>query len=202
MGTIAYEVYNGLYLNITNRCPCACTFCLRDGAEGLNPGENLWLEHEPTQAEILEALNRFKLSRYEEAVFCGYGEPCERLDMLLQTAEYIKEESGLPVRLNTNGLGDLINKKATAPLLIGHVDHVSISLNAADKESYNAICRPSFGADAYDAMIKFALSVKEAGIKVNFSVVDILQAEELRKCQELSASLGIPLRVRSVIYSK
>lgn len=202
MSTIVYEVHNGLYLNITNACPCACTFCLRGTADGLKPGENLWLEHEPTQEEVFEALGRVNLSLYKEVVFCGYGEPCERLDILLQTAAFVKEKSNLPIRLNTNGLGDLINKKRTAPLLAASIDHVSISLNAADKESYNSICRPVFGADSFDAMVNFALDCNKLIPKVNFSVVDFIEEDQLRGCQELSDSLGIPLRIRSMIYSK
>ena len=113
--TITYEVGGNLYLNITNRCPCACTFCIRtlcDGAYGSDP---LWLEHEPSQEEIFAALEQRDLSQYREVVFCGFGEPTERLDVLLETARYLKQHGVRCIRLNTNGLSDLIHGRNTAP---------------------------------------------------------------------------------------
>ena len=194
--TIVYEVYSGLYLNITNRCPCDCTFCLRNEADGVTGGESLWLDHEPSTEEIKQALDRVDLSNYEEAVFCGYGEPCVRLDELLYAAKLIKDKVPLPIRLNTNGLADLIHGKKTAPLLAQCIDRVSVSLNAPDRETYNAMCRPSFGEGAFDAIIRFAVDCKALIPDVNFTVVDVLSMDELRRCRELCDSLGIRLRVR------
>jgi len=197
--TIVYEVGAGLYINITNRCPCNCTFCLRGAADGVKEGESLWLDHEPSLEEIGEALSNVDFSKYEEVVFCGYGEPCERLDELVYAAKLIRERTALPVRLNTNGLGDLINSKKTAPVLAQYINRVSISLNAPDKETYNSICRPVFGGDAYNAMIQFALECKALMPEVNFTVVDVLSEEQLRQCRELCGGLGIRLRVRKYV---
>ena len=194
--TIIYKVRKGLYINITNRCPCNCAFCVRQEAAGINKGESLWLDHEPSIEEIEQALRDVDFTRYEEVVFCGYGEPCERLDALIATARMIKERTDTPIRLNTNGLSDLINNKKTAPLLAGLIDHVSISLNAPDKEAYAALCQPVYGEAAFDAILRFALDCKEVIPIVNFSVVEVLDAEQLRACQKLSEDLGIDLRIR------
>ena len=194
--TIVYEVYKGLYINITNRCPCDCVFCLRNSADSVVSGESLWLDHEPSTDEIEQALNSVDFSLYKEVVFCGYGEPCERLNELIFAASIIREKSKLPIRLNTNGLGDLINSKKTAPLIAPYIDRISISLNAPDKETYNTLCRPSFGEGAYSAVIQFALDCKELIPDVTLSVVDVLNDDQIRKCQELCDSLGIRLRIR------
>ena len=82
--TILYKVHNNLYVNLTNRCPCACTFCLRQNMDTVtHDDQTLWLEHEPTAEEVKAEFAKFDLSEYEEVVFCGYGEPTERLDALL-----------------------------------------------------------------------------------------------------------------------
>ena len=172
--TIVYEVHQGLYINITNLCHCSCVFCLRNAVDGVNDGQSLWLDHEPAAEEIKAALGGLDFSRYEEVVFCGFGEPCERLDTLIYTAKLVRGMTKLPIRLNTNGLGDLINQKRTAPILAPYIDRVSISLNAPDKESYNALCRPSFGEEAFDAILRFALDCTALIPEVNFTVVDAL----------------------------
>ena len=132
MMTITYPVTTGLYVNITNRCPCACTFCVRNKKDHVFESDSLWLEKEPTVQEICDSLDTWDLSKYEEVVFCGFGEPTERLYDLLEVAKYIKSKSDIRIRINTNGLADLIWKKSTAPKLKGLIDAVSISLNATN----------------------------------------------------------------------
>ena len=197
--TIAYEVGTGLYINLTNKCPCACTFCIRLEADGVQPGQNLWLEREPDIDEVKAAIDAKDLSKYSEIVFCGFGEPCERLDILLATAEHIKNTCDLPIRLNTNGLSDLINKKPTAGLLAQHIDNISISLNAADAETYNKRCNPIYDG-AFEAIIRFALECKGLFPTVTMSLVDVPEAEmkdgETEQCRRLCEGLGLPLRVR------
>ena len=193
--TIAYEFETGLYINLTNKCPCACTFCLRLETDGVQPGQSLWLEREPEPDEVRAAIDTKDLSKYDEVVFCGFGEPCERLDVLLAAAEYIRDKCGLPIRLNTNGLSDLINQKPTAGLLAQHIDRISISLNAPDSETYNKLCNPVYD-DAWEAVIRFALDCKEVFPSVTMSVVNVLETEELERCRQLCEGLGLPLRVR------
>ncbi len=117
--TIAYEVGQNLYLNITNKCPCSCTFCIRKNADGAYGSDSLWLEHDPEIKEIIDALENMDYKKYNEIVFCGYGEPTERIDVLIETAKYIKENNGPKIRINTNGLSDLINGRPTAQLFEG-----------------------------------------------------------------------------------
>ena len=119
MADIVYTYGNSVYMNITNKCPCSCVFCIRSNGDGLGSAESLWLKKDPTLEEIEDEINKFDFSPYSEVVFCGYGEPTEALDVLLQTARFIKENYSIPVRINTNGLGNLINKKdITTPLIL------------------------------------------------------------------------------------
>lgn len=113
--TISYEVGNNLYLNLTNQCPCACTFCIRNNSDGAYGSDPLWLEHEPTMEEIRADLSKRDISAYNEVIFCGFGEPTCRLDALLETAKWLKSNcETVKFRLNTNGLGDLVNNRPIA----------------------------------------------------------------------------------------
>lgn len=197
MMTITYPVKTGLYINMTNRCPCACTFCLRQNSDGVYGSDPLWLEREPTVKEICDSLDGWDLSRYSEVVFCGYGEPTERLDDLLQVAAYIKSKSAIPIRINTNGLADLIAGERTAPKLQGLIDTVSVSLNATDREEYLRVVRPTFGIDSYDAMLRFTGDCVEYVPQVVMTVVDVVTSpEEQERCRQICEALGATLRVR------
>ena len=90
MMTITYPVYNGIYVNMTNRCPCACTFCLRHLSDHVQGSDSLWLDREPTVKEVCDSIDTWDLTKYSEIVFCGYGEPTERLNDLLEVAKYIR----------------------------------------------------------------------------------------------------------------
>jgi len=196
--TIAYRLGNALYLNLTNECPCDCTFCLRNDSDGVNPGQSLWLDHNPTTEEIKSALSEVDFNEYQEIVFCGYGEPTCRLDVLLDIAKYLKKVQNLPVRLNTNGLSDLINNKKTVPFLAECIDCISISLNAPNAEMYNALCKPVFGEGSYEAMLRFAMECKEMIPEVVLSIVPgvDLDKKSIEACRDLCDSMNIPLRVR------
>ena len=199
MMTITYKVKNGIYVNLTNRCPCACTFCLRQNAPGVYGSNPLWLEREPTLDEARASLDAWNLAEYDEVVFCGYGEPTERLEDLLALAAHIKAKSpATKVRVNTNGLSDLIHGRPTAADFAGRVDTVSISLNTDDPEEYLATCRPKFGAAAYDALKRFAADAKSAGLDVVMTVVDepVTSKEKQARCRAIAESLGARLRVR------
>lgn len=197
MMTITYPVKNGIYVNMTNRCPCSCTFCLRHNGEGVYGSDSLWLDKEPTVAEVCESLDKWALSKYSEVVFCGYGEPTERLDELLQVAKYIKQHWDIPIRINTNGLADLIWGEKTAHKLQGLIDTVSISLNTDNKEAYLKTVRPKFGIEAYDAMLQFAKDCVEYVPNVVMTVVDVVTSkEEQARCQAICDGIGAKLRVR------
>ena len=197
MMTITYPVTTGLYVNMTNRCPCACTFCVRNKKDHVFESDSLWLEREPTVQEICDSLDMWDLSEYDEVVFCGFGEPAERLYDLLEVAKYIKSKSDIKIRINTNGLADLIWKQSTAPKLKGVIDAVSISLNATNKEDYLEVVRPKFGIDSFDAMLKFTKDCTEYVPSVMMTVVDVVTTkEEQEKCREICESLGAIFRVR------
>lgn len=197
MMTVTYAVKNGIYVNMTNRCPCACTFCLRKNSEGVYGSDSLWLDREPTVEEVCRSLDGWNLEDYEEVVFCGYGEPTERLDDLLSVASYIRTKSNIKIRINTNGLSDLIHGERTAPKLKGLIDVVSVSLNATDREEYLNVVRPKFGIESYDAMLRFTKDCTLYVPEVMMTVVDVVTSkEEQERCREICASIGATLRVR------
>jgi radical SAM enzyme (TIGR04100 family) len=195
--TITYRVKNGIYVNLTNRCPCACTFCLRQNGPGVYGSDSLWLEREPTVEEICESLEGWDLNTFDEVVFCGYGEPTERLEDLLSVARWLKEHYDIPIRINTNGLSDLINKRDTTEDLRGIIDAVSISLNAKGPEEYLALCHPRFGIDSFDAIIDYTRRVKEVVPDVTMSIVGgTIPRQDERPCREIAESLGVKFRIR------
>ena len=197
METITYEVKNGLYLNITNRCPCSCTFCIRNNDDHVYGSEPLWLDHEPSVSEICDAIDQKDLASYEEVVFCGYGEPSERLDALLEVAAYIKKKSPIRIRVNTNGLSDLIHGEKTAPKLKGLIDVVSISLNATNPEDYLKMVRPKFGIGSFDAMLSFAKDCTAYVPDVVMTIVDtVTTKEEQEKSLQICNDLSVRLRIR------
>lgn len=194
---ILYEVHNGLYVNMTNKCPCRCTFCLRQEKDEMNGSGSLWLEREPSVDEVKAEFAKFDMSKYEEVVFCGFGEPSERLYDVLEVAEFVKKNYNLPTRINTNGLSDLIWNKNTAPDYEGKLDVVSISLNTPNKTRYYELTRNKFGIEAFDAMLKFAENVKKYVKKTVLTTVSTtLTAEEEKECAEICKKLGVTYRIR------
>ncbi|MBU5454103.1 TIGR04100 family radical SAM protein [Caproiciproducens sp. MSJ-32] len=184
-----------VYVNLTNKCPCACTFCLRNTKEMVETN-SLWLKREPSAQEIIGEFEKYDLDQFNEVIFCGYGEPTIRLYDIIEIAKYLKRRTNIPLRINTNGLADLIHKKDTAPLLEGLIDTVSISLNASNAEEYLRITRNKFGLESFDAMLKYAVNCKKYVPKVVFTVVDCIGEEEIKACQKVCDNIGIPLRVR------
>lgn len=196
--TISYEVGKNLYLNLTNQCPCACTFCIRNNGDGAYGSDPLWLEHEPTMEEIKADLSKRDISAYNEVIFCGFGEPTCRLDALLETAKWLKSNcETVKFRLNTNGLGDLVNNRPIAEELCEIIDTISISLNAGTKEEYMKVTRPKF-ENAWEAMHKFTADCVNTGkSQVVMSVVDVISPEQIEASREVADSLGAVLRVRT-----
>ena len=199
--TIFYELYGALYVNITNKCPCSCVFCIRDHSDVIQNSDPLWFEgNEPSMEDIKKDFERFDIDKYSEIVFCGYGEPTERMDILTETAKFLRENTDKKIRLNTNGLSDLICQRAhTAYELKGLIDTVSISLNAPDAKRFAEITNSCFGEPSFDALLTFAKEAKEVVPNVIFTVVDVISKEEIEKCQKIAADMGIELRVREYI---
>lgn len=195
--TILYEVRNGLYVNLTNRCSCACTFCVRQTDDSVGKSDTLWLEHEPTFEEVMAAFDDFDMSKYEELVFCGFGEPTEAFDTLKRVAAEAKRRWNIPVRVNTNGQGSLINERDIAPEFEGIVDTVSISLNTPNAEEYLKLTRSRYKEQAFPAMLEFAREVKKYVPNVVMSTVGTtITHEEEEQCQTLCNELGVTYRIR------
>lgn len=194
--TFVYAVHDNLYINLTNRCPCNCTFCIRHNGDGAYGSDSLWLEREPTCEEVLCEFDKYDMSKFSEIVFCGFGEPMERAeDVAFIGKELKKRYPDKLIRLNTNGLSDKIHGKPTAHLLKGAVDIVSISLNSGNTEDYNKVTRPKW-ADSFEAMLRFAEDCKKYVPKVMFTVVDVISEREISESKDISEKLGIPLRIR------
>lgn len=195
---ILYEVHKNLYVNLTNRCSCACTFCLRQDRDKMGRSASLWLEHEPTAKEVIEEFGKFRREDYEEVVFCGFGEPTEAFDVLKETAAFVKKEWKCPIRLNTNGQGALINGRDIAPELDGLIDTVSISLNYPDAEKYQKVVRSKFGEAGYEGMLAFAKACKKYVPHVVMTTVETtLTKEEEARCAEICKELGVTYRIRA-----
>jgi TatD family-associated radical SAM protein len=149
--------------------------------------------------EVVDALGQWDLERFPEVVFCGYGEPTERLDALLEVGSWLKaHHPSLPIRVNTNGLADLIAGRPTAASLAGIVDRLSISLNSADAKEYLELCRPRFGEAAYPAMLHFAQEASNYVPEVVMTIVGapVTSEAEQSACRELCGRLGLRLRIR------
>ena len=196
---IFYDLNGSLYANITNKCPCACTFCIRQNDSTVGENDSLWLEHEPSVEEIKKAFDEVDKSRYSEVVFCGFGEPMERPDELIEVAKYIKETSGMKIRINTNGLVSLIHPSFDLYKMRGVIDSVSISLNASNPDDYYVITRSRYGLPSYNSMLNFAIITSSIVPNVTFTVVDVIGEEEVEACRRRAADIGVPLRVRKYI---
>ena len=197
MASIVYDYFGGLYINLTNKCPNACRFCIRNFTDSLGDADSLVLDKDPSVEEVKAELRKWDVSRYDEVVFCGYGEPTERLKDLLELAAFIKASWGKPVRINTNGLADLIWGEETAPWLKGKIDMVSISLNEADRDKYYDLCMPRFGRESYDAILKYIQDVKQYVPQVTVSVVSsAISRESLDTCRAKAAELGVEFKMR------
>jgi len=188
---IAYQIRDSLYLNITRRCNADCVFCDRKG-EAVVKGHNLRIEKEPTVDEIIESIDDPK--RYKDVVFCGYGEPTIRLDVVKEVARWIKEQGG-KVRLNTDGHGGVINKRNIIPELGGLVDSISISLNSIDPEQYGKLMRID-GEKFHKAMIDFAREAKQHIPEVMMTVVDMDEIDTERARRFVEDEVGVQFKRR------
>jgi TatD DNase family protein len=190
-GAIAYRLGNSLYLNVTNRCPNACGFCVREFAPGVG-GYDLRLRMEPTEEEVLTAVE--DPAAYDEIVFCGYGEPTVRWETVKEVARALKER-GAAVRLNTNGLASLSQGRDVAPELAGLFDRVSVSANAADADTYVRLCRPRAGVAAWREMEKFVAGAKRYVAKVTITTVADAGVP-VEAVERLARDWGVGFRVR------
>ncbi len=159
--------------------------------------DSLWLEHEPTAEEVTAEFAKFDMGEYDEVVFCGFGEPTEALPVLLGVAKFVKDTYHMPVRLNTNGLGNLIWGRDITPELEGLVDTVSISLNTPNPERYLELTRSSFGEGSFEAVLDFARLCVQCGLKVVMTTVETtITREEEAACRAICDGIGADYRIR------
>ncbi len=197
--TYAYILDGNLYINLTNKCSNACDFCVRNERESYY-GNYLWLRHgDPTPDKVIAQIKGMgDITRFKEVVFCGFGEPTYKVAEMIELCDYFHEK-GLSTRLNTNGQGNLINKRDIVPDLKGKIDLVNVSLNASCAEKYQPICRSQFREEGFTALVEFAKECKKLGVNCRFSIVDCIGKEEVEACKRLAASVNVPLYVRDYI---
>lgn len=194
---ILYKVHNNIYVNMTNKCPYSCTFCLRQTMDRIGESDRLWIEREPSLQEVCDEFNKFNMDEYNEVVFCGFGEPTERFDDLIKVAAFVKEKYGKKIRINTNGVGSLINGRDIAPEMKGLIDTVSISLNNPHKDEYLSLVRSKFGEQSFDAMLDFAKECTKYIPNVVLTTVDTtISHEEEEECRRICESIGATYRIR------
>ena len=200
--TYAYALHGGLYLNITNRCTLDCVFCVRH-QQGDFCGNSLWLEREPTAADVLQAIQeKGGADKFSEVVFCGFGEPTMGLDTMLEVCRSVKERWHVPIRLNTNGQANLVYGEDITPRFKGLIDTVSVSLNAPDSDEYDATCQPETGGQAFQAMLDFTAACQAQGLEVIMTVVNTIGEEKVAQCRQIADKLGVKFRVRTYIEGK
>lgn len=198
MADIIYSLGTGVYVNITNKCPCNCAFCIRSQKDALGSASNLWFDSEPSFEEIKKEIEGFDFSQCKEIVFCGYGEPTNAYDNLIKSASLLKEKyPGVKLRLNTNGLSDLINGKSTAKELSKYFDCISVSLNQPTAEKYDILTRNIFKGKAFNAMLDFTRECVKYCQNVRMTVVDVISKDDIEECRKLAESLGADFKVRS-----
>ncbi|MGE5677119.1 MAG: TatD family nuclease-associated radical SAM protein [Pseudomonadota bacterium] len=188
---ITYEINDALYINLTNRCTNNCSFCIRSHPESF--GYDLWLDKEPDFLELVSDIR--EPEKYSEVVFCGYGEPLLRPVEVIEVCKYLKKR-GARTRINTNGQANLIWKKNIVPELAGLVDCISISLNAKNAEDYIKLCRPEYGAEAYSAVLDFAMECVKYIPEVWLTVVDVISAHDIEICRNIAGHIGANFKVR------
>jgi TatD DNase family protein len=193
--TLAYELHGNLYLNITYHCTLRCAFCPKFQGSWEVQNYDLLLTREPTADEVLAAVG--DPARYKEIVFCGLGEPTLRLDTLLMVAERLKGKGARHIRLNTDGLANLVHGRDVTPDLARWVDSLSISLTAQDEETYNRHTR-SKRAGAYQGMLDFTRAARASGMAVTLTAINGLEGVDIAACEEIARQLGVAFRRREL----
>lgn len=192
MNTIAYTIRNNLYLNITDRCTLECTFCPKHNGCMSVHEYDLTLDHRPSTEEIINAIG--DPSRYEQVVFCGYGEPTLRLKVLLEVARHIKSMGG-HVRVNTDGLANLSHKRNVLPELAPYVDALSVSMNASNEEVYIKHCQPALPG-SFQAMLDFLALAPQYIPDVTATAIDGLEDVDIQGCEALATRCGVKFKRR------
>lgn len=195
---LAYLLDGKVYINLTNSCTNDCVFCIRSIKEDV-VGANLFLNTENVKAEdVIAQLEAMKDKLSSEIIFCGYGEPMLKLEVIKEVAKYIKEKyPNTVLRINTNGHANLVYKRNVLPELKGLIDKFSVSLNGENEEVYNELSQPHIEG-AYEGVKEFiALAVKE-GFDTTATIVTGYKnyKVDMPKCIEITKELGANFRER------
>jgi TatD DNase family protein len=193
--TITYVYHGSLYVNLTNRCTSACTFCIKNKWKGKFRGHDLKLENEPPAADVIKAIGDPR--KYGEVIFCGYGEPLLRLDTLKEVAKWVKANGG-QVRINTSGHANLEYGRDITPELKGLVDAVSISLNASGPKEYVKLHKPKFGVKSFQAVLDFAAACSKHIPDVTLTCIEF-PGTDMGKCREIADKLNVKFRSRAYL---
>jgi len=191
--TIAYSLRDNCYLNVTSRCTLRCRFCPKFNHVWVVGGANLYLRREPTVAEIIASVGN--PPAYEEIVFCGLGEPTLRLYDVIEIAAELHQRGARRVRLNTDGLANLVYGRDVTPDLEGPIDALSISLNAQNEAVYNRHCRPTLPG-SYGALLEFADRARDYVPDVTLTAIDGLEGVDIAACERIAQNLDIKFRRR------
>ncbi len=191
--TVAYTIRDSLYLNITNRCTNECIFCART-RDPVVKGHDLRLAHEPSVQEIVDAVGN--PGAHTEVVFCGYGEPLIRLDVVKEVGKILRARGARRIRINTNGQANLVHGRDVLPELAPFTDEISVSLNAANEADYQRLCRSEYGAGAFEAVTAFIREATHHVSTVTATVVAV-PGLDIEACRALAEELGAAFRVRA-----
>ncbi|MDE6551082.1 MAG: TatD family nuclease-associated radical SAM protein [Clostridia bacterium] len=210
MNTYVYTLYGNVYVNLTNRCSNSCEFCIRNHESTMDgrtfsshkgdsgDAYDLWLDREPSYDDVVSQLDELDLSQYKEMVFCGYGEPTYRFDIIERLCKYARDK-GIRTRINTNGHGSKIQGRDIAPAMAACIDTINVSLNAVDAVSYQSLCHSIYGNDSFDIMLDFARECVKCGGNVVLSIVDCVPDEQIERAAEIAEQVGAKLRVRKML---
>lgn len=201
---LVYLLGGKIYINLTNKCTNECVFCIRTLKDDVC-GANLWLKNDSVTAEEVIKQLQIIRSNEDEIVFCGYGEPTLKLEILKEVAKYIKDNyTDVKIRLNTNGHANFIFKRNIIPELVGLIDSISVSLNAPDEELYKELTQPNIVCDNVLEEVKdFIKKSVEAGIDTTASVVSGYKDYDvnLQECEKIATEAGAKFRVREWLES-
>lgn len=192
--TLSYVIGNNLYLNITDRCTLVCEFCPKTHDSQQVHEYDLSLAKRPALEEIIAAIG--DPTDYEEIVFCGFGEPTLRLKVLLDVARYVKAQGGR-VRVNTDGLANLVNKRNVLPEMRGLIDALSVSMNAQNEALYKQHCAPQLKG-AWQAMLDFLAQAPAYIPDVTATAINGLAGVDIEACEKIATDLGVKFRARQL----
>ena len=217
MYTLVYSINNEpnpetVYINLTNACTNSCVFCLREQKDDVC-GAQMWHDGNYTLEDVIEQFKGFLTPHPDpllkergiiipqNVVFCGYGEPFLKKDMMKAFAQYLRENyPEIKIRVNTNGHANAVYKMNVAEEFKGLLDEASVSLNSDNAKQYDEICQPKI-ENAFEAVKDFLKCCKEAGIKTYASIVTGFDEREINveNCEKIAHELGAEFRNREFI---